>query len=62
MFTGFEEKTSVKLKEKKNNDPIGKIITEKIKELESLKVFYYETQNQIINEFLLANNNEKIKY
>lgn len=34
-------------------------VTDKIKELEELKVFYYETQNQIINEFLLANNNEK---
>ena len=59
LFTGFEEKTLVKPKEKKNNNHVGKIITEKIDELESLKVFYYETQNQIINEFLLANKNEK---
>ncbi|MDZ7896943.1 MAG: replication initiation protein [Arcicella sp.] len=56
LFTGFEEK---KPKEKKNNDHVGKSITEQINELESLKVFYYEAQNQIINEFLLANNNEK---
>ncbi len=59
LFTGFEEKTSIKPEAKKTNRNLEKSIIDKIKELEELKVFYYETQNQIINEFLLANNTEK---
>ena len=59
LFTGFEEKTSIKPEAKKTNRNLEKSVTDKIKELEELKVFYYETQNQIVNEFLLANNNEK---
>jgi hypothetical protein len=56
LFTGSE--TIVKPDLKKPNKNLEKNITDKIKELEDLKVFYYETQNQIINEFLLANNHE----
>lgn len=59
LFTGFEEKTSIKPEAKKTNRNLEKSMKDKIKELEELKVFYYETQNQIVNEFLLANNNEK---
>lgn len=59
LFTGFEEKTSIQPEVRKKHKEIEKTITEKIKELEALKVFYYETQNQIINEFLLANSHEK---
>ena len=59
LFTGFEEKTSIKPEAKKTNRNLEKSVTDKIKELEELKVFYYETQNQIVNEFLLANNTEK---
>jgi plasmid replication initiation protein len=61
LFTGFDEKSLMKTDTKKPNKNIEKNITEKIKELEELKVYYYETQNQIINEFLMANNNEKIQ-
>lgn len=59
LFTGFEEKPSKQPEVRKKHKEIEKTITEKIKELEALKVFYYETQNQIINEFLLANSHEK---
>ncbi len=59
LFTGFEEKTSMKPEIKKPNKNLEKNITGKLKELEELKVYYYETQNQIINDFLLANSNEK---
>jgi hypothetical protein len=59
LFTGFEEKPSIQPEVRKKHKEIEKTITEKIKELEALKVFYYETQNQIINEFLLANSHEK---
>jgi Initiator Replication protein len=56
LFTGSE--TIVKPDVKKPSKNLEKNITDKIKELEDLKVFYYETQNQIINEFLLTNNHE----
>ena len=59
LFTGFEEKTSIKPETNKTNKNLEKSVTDKIKELEELKVFYYETQNQIVNEFLLTNNSEK---
>ena len=59
LFTGFEEKASTKSEIKKINKNLEKSVLDKIKELEELKVFYYETQNQIVNEFLLANNTEK---
>ena len=59
LFTGFEEKTSIKPETNKTNKNLEKSVTDKIKELEELKVFYYEIQNQIVNEFLLTNNSEK---
>ena len=59
LFTGFEEKTSIKPEINKTNKNLEKSVTDKMKELEELKVFYYETQNQIVNEFLLTNNSEK---
>ncbi len=58
LFTGFEEKTSIKPEARKTNKNLEKSMKDKIKELEELKVFYYETQNQIVNEFLLANSTE----
>ncbi len=61
LFTGLEEKELTKPETKKTNKEVENIVTEKIKELEELKVFYYETQNQIINEFLLNNEVEKSK-
>jgi Initiator Replication protein len=59
LFTGFEEKPFIQPEGKKVNKNRENTITEKMKELDTLKVFYYETQNQIINEFLLANEKEK---
>ena len=61
LFTGFEEKklTNIGTKQLINNQE--KNIKEKIKELEELKIFYYETQNQIINEYLSNNEKEKIQ-
>ena len=59
LFSGFEEKTTIKPETLRTNKNVEKIIQEKIKELEELKVYYYETQNQIINEFLIANSKEK---
>ena len=59
LFTELQNKNSVVLETKKTPKNLEKNITAKIKELEELKVFYYETQNQIINEFLLNNNEEK---
>ena len=59
LFTGFEEKTSTKLNLKRTIKNNEKIINEKLKELEELKKFQYETQNQIINDFLLTNSNQK---
>jgi hypothetical protein len=61
LFTGFEEKklTNIGTKQVINNQE--KNIKEKIKELEELKIFYYETQNQIINEYLSTNETEKIQ-
>ena len=59
LFTGFEEKNFKKLDTRNVSKSFEENIKEKMKELEELKVFYYETQNQIINEFLLTNNDEK---
>ena len=59
LFTGFEDKNLVKPSTKKAQKNLEGNITEKMKELENLKVFYYETKNQLVNEFLLANNDEK---
>lgn len=61
LFTGFEEKTYVESETKNANKNREKNINEKLKDLEDLKGFYYETQNQISNEFLLANNAERDK-
>ncbi len=58
LFTAVEEKTQIKSATNKISKTSDKNIKEKIKELEELKIFYYESQNQIINEFLLINSKE----
>jgi hypothetical protein len=61
LFTGYEEKNASKANLKPTVKINEKLIKEKIKELEELKIYHYETQNQIINEFLLTNNDEKMQ-
>lgn len=59
LFMGIEEKNQTKAATNTKNKISEKSIKEKINELEALKIFYYETQNQIINEFLFKNEHEK---
>jgi plasmid replication initiation protein len=58
LFTITDEKNTTKVATNKNTKISEKNIKDKMKELEDLKIFYYETQNQIINEFLLNNERE----
>ncbi|MEA5461477.1 replication initiation protein [Arcicella sp. LKC2W] len=58
LFTITDEKNPTKITANKNTKISEKSIKDKMKELEDLKIFYYETQNQIINEFLLKNEKE----
>lgn len=59
LFTGMEEKNLIKTAVNARSNASEKDIREKIEELEQLKIFYYESQNQIINEFLLTNEQER---
>jgi Initiator Replication protein len=61
LFTGFEEKKLTNIVTKRAINNQEKNIKEKINELEELKIFYYQTQNQIINEYLSTNEKEKIQ-
>ena len=59
LFAGFEEKKVENTERKKSNNEVDDNIKQKLKELEDLKGFYYQTQNQIINEFLMANTHDR---
>lgn len=60
LFTEIIQKDISKLDKTANRkNVVAKNVSQKIEELENLKIFYYETQNQIINEFI--NNNPKEK-
>ncbi len=59
LYAILDDSTMSKTEKNSINKTVDKKIKEKIGELENLKIFYYETQNQIINEFLLKNEHEK---
>jgi plasmid replication initiation protein len=61
LFAESVDNVSTKSEAKKSNKNSEKNIIAKLKELDNLKVYYYETQNQIINEFLSNNIHERNK-
>jgi plasmid replication initiation protein len=61
LFNTGEQKNKNTVGQKKQVEIKEDLVKEKAQELENLKIFHYESQNQIIQEFFLSNSAAKEK-